>query len=88
MPDYNDVVGRFKTYVDFLNNNQNCVSIYMDPSLVRNAYVYLKGGDTDTKMVSVEDVLETIRDIAQYPGRIMIVDDILADLESRLMKRR
>lgn len=39
---------------------------------------------TDTTMVSVEDVLETIRDIYKYPDEYS--EHFLGDLERRLMK--
>lgn len=40
---------------------------------------------TDDTMVSVEDVLDAIRDMAMYPGKTFVVEELLADLERRLM---
>lgn len=43
--------------------------------------------DTDCKMVSVEDVLDTIRDMAHHPDHVFRAQDLLDDLERRLMKQ-
>lgn len=39
-----------------------------------------------THMVTVETVMETIRDIAHYPEAEMRVGDLMVDLEHRLMR--
>lgn len=43
--------------------------------------------DTDKRMVSVEEVLETIRDMAHHPMHMFRADDLLAELERRLMRK-
>lgn len=42
--------------------------------------------DTDHIMVSVEDVLETIRDMAHYPDHLFVAQDLLHTLELRLCR--
>ncbi len=41
--------------------------------------------DTDRKYVSVEDVLDTIRDMAHHPGHIFRAQALLDELEHRLL---
>lgn len=57
---------------------------------VRDAIVLLHeqqtSTNTDHRMVSVEDVLETIRDMAHHPDHMFRAQDLLDDLERRLMR--
>lgn len=55
-------------------------------STIETAIEYLKGRDTDHRMVCVEDVLETVRDMAHHPDHVFIARDLLEELERRLMK--
>lgn len=51
-----------------------------------NKLSIIRPSDTDARMVSVEDVLDTIRDMAHHPDHVFRAQDLLDELERRLMK--